>query len=108
MIGIVEQLIQSRDGKVLRVVVKYVNTAEFPVLQFTDRAVRQLVKIFNVEEYVLHEDLTELLRRLDANKMDEAVAQRVGDQNPQASGIWLLLPIPSFSKLEEEESDGYL
>ena len=66
MIGIVEQLIQSRDGKVLRVVVKYVNIAEFPVLQFTDRAVRQLVKIFNVEEYVLQEDLTELLRRLNA------------------------------------------
>ena len=81
-----EQLIQSRDGKFLRVVVKYVNTAEFPVLQFTDRAVRQLVKIFDVEEYVLQEDLTELLRRLDANKMDEAVAQRDGDQNPQASG----------------------
>ena len=108
MIGIVEQLIQSIDGKVLTVVVKYVNTAEFPVLQFTDRAVRQLVKILDVEEYVLQEDLTELLRRLDANKMDEAVAQRDGDQNPQASGTWLQLQVPSLSKLEEEESDGYL
>ena len=70
------------------------NAAEFPVLQFTDRAVRQLVKILDVEEYVLQEDLTELLRRLDANKMDEAVAQRDGDQNPQASGTWLQLQVP--------------
>ena len=47
---------------------KYTNGSGSPdydvTPQFTDRAVRQLVKIFDIEEYMLQKDLAELMRRL--------------------------------------------
>ena len=47
---------------------KYTNGSGSPdydvTPQFTDRAVRQLVKLFDIEEYMLQEDLAELMRRL--------------------------------------------
>ena len=111
IIGIVEQIIPSRDGKVRRVIVKYQNASENQP-RFTDRSVRKLVKIFDIEEYVLQDDLTELLRRLDD---DKAAAEEHGvDVAPQVassnldtdyfskidpnfvSGTWLLPPVPSF------------
>ena len=73
IIGMVEQIIQSRDGKVRRVIVKYQNYNEEQP-RFTDRSVRKLVKIFDIDEYVLQDDLTELLRRLDATKAAGDVA----------------------------------
>ena len=117
VIGIVEQLIHSRDGKVRRVVVKYQNASEFPVPQFTDRAVRQLVKIFDVEEYVLQDDLTELMRNLEAKRKDR-VNQDEDVQEPQAadpsnyanptsvSGTWLQHPVPNLFTSEEERLEG--
>ena len=82
VVGIVEQVIPSRDGKVRRVIVKYSNVSGSPdydaTPQLTDRAVRQLVKIFDIEEYVLQEDLAELMRRLnsaDEGNNDSTVSQ---------------------------------
>ena len=102
VIGIVEQAVRGRDGKVRRAVVKYQNASEFPVPQFTDRAVRQLVKIFDVEEYVLQDDLTELLRRLDADyssQPPQVVASCVRSSDTAnlscVSGTWLRRPVPS-------------
>ena len=63
IIGMVEELMKSRDGKVRRVLVKYQNSSEDQT-RLTDRAIRSLVKIFDVEEYVLQEDLEEMLNRL--------------------------------------------
>ena len=112
IIGIVEQVIPSRDGKVRRVIVKYQNYNE-EVPRFTDRSVRKLVKIFDIEEYVMQDDLTELLRRLDADKTAAEVpdvgadpAIQVASSNLNAdyfsfidpnfvSGTWLLPPVPS-------------
>ena len=34
---------------------------------FTDRSVRKLIKIFEIDEYVLQDDLTELLKRLNSH-----------------------------------------
>ena len=74
--GVVEQVIPSRDGKVRRVIVKYTNGSGSPdydvTPQFTDRAVRQLVKIFDIEEYMLQEDLAELMRRLVGGEKGDA------------------------------------
>ena len=50
--GVVDQIIRSRDGRVRRVIVKYQNYNE-DVRRFTDRSIRKLVKIFDIEEYVL-------------------------------------------------------
>ena len=75
VIGIVEQLLPSRDGKVRRVVVKYTNSSGSPEYdaepQFTDRAVRQLVKIFDIDEFVLQDDLSDLIKRLDTDRKKE-------------------------------------
>ena len=74
VVGVVEQVIPSRDGKVRRVIVKYTNGSGSPdydydvTPQFTNRAVRQLVKIFDIEEYMLQEDLAELMRRLEVRR----------------------------------------
>jgi hypothetical protein len=123
VIGIVDQAIPSRDGKVRRVIVKYQNASEFPVPQLTDRAVRQLVKIFDVDEYVLQDDLAELMRRLDADKRDAGTQQADDDddRDPQVvgsnvqstklnsndfsvSGTWLQLPVPIQSSPDVVES----
>ena len=111
IMGIVEQVIPSRDGKIRRVIVKYQNYSEdFP--RFTDRSVRKLVKIFDIEEYVLQDDLTELLKRLDADKAGAVLGAgdnstlHVRSSNLDAeyfsfidpnfvSGTWLLPPVPS-------------
>ena len=66
IVGIIDQVIRSEDGWIQRVIVKYQNhNEEGP--RFTDRSVRKLAKIFDIDEYVLQDDLTELLRRLDAH-----------------------------------------
>ena len=117
IIGIVEQIIPSRDGKIRRVIVKYQNATE-NFARFTDRSVRKLVKIFDIEEYVLQDDLTELLKRLDNDKAsvgDNGGGDRTADQVTSSnldrdcfsfidptfvSGTWLLPPVPT---LHEEQ-----
>jgi hypothetical protein len=72
IIGMVEQLPVGRDGKVRRVLVKYQNSGETQP-RVTDRAIRSLVKIYDVEEYILQEDLQEMLQRFqDDDQQNEA------------------------------------
>ena len=63
-IGQVDQVVVSRDGYIRRAVVKYYNSGENHP-QFTDRAVRKLVKLWSIDEVCLFDDLVELQRRLD-------------------------------------------
>ena len=104
VIGIVEQVLPSRDGKVRRVVVKYTNASGSPENdvepQFTNRAVRQLVKIFDIDEYVLQDDMTELMKRLDADKDGEGDSD---DQDPQIVGAWLQSRVQFLSSQDEDE-----
>ena len=76
VMGIVDQVIRGRDGRVRRAVIKYQNASEFPTPQFTDRAVRQLVKIYDIEEHVLQDDMKELLRRLEDGRSGVGVADQ--------------------------------
>ena len=65
IMGMVEQIVRSRDQVIRRVVVKYQNREEdFP--RFTDRTVHKLVKLFNVDEHQVQEDLGELQKVIDA------------------------------------------
>ena len=112
IIGMIEQVIRSRDGKVRRVLVKYHNASEREP-RLTDRAVRGLIKIFDIDEYILQEDLAELIRRLDDDKTapkpdekeeddpDSQVASSSLNQDyldrvnsSSVSGTWLRLPVP--------------
>lgn len=95
VIGIVEQVIKGRDGKVRRAIIKYQNASEFPVPQFTDRAVRQLVKIFDIEEYVLQDDLKELLRRLDTD---------ISGSRDQVDGYSFVCQVPSSDQCGSRRS----
>ena len=64
VIGIVEQVVRSRDQKVRRIVIKYQNREENRP-RFTDRASRKIVKLFNVDEFQVQEDLVMLQKRID-------------------------------------------
>ena len=63
IIGMVDELDRSRDGKVRRVLVRYQNHGENQP-RITERSLRTLVKIFDIEEYVLQEDLAEVMQKL--------------------------------------------
>ena len=65
-IGQVDQVISGRDGLIRRAIIKYFNASEndpengtyHP--QFTDRAVRKLIRLWSVDECSLFDDLAEL------------------------------------------------
>ena len=85
-IGEVDQVIMGRDGLIRRAIIKYYNASENHA-QFTDRAVRKLVKLWSMDEACLFDDLTELQERFDNARVpandaidDEAVhtAEGVG------------------------------
>ena len=63
IIGMIDELDRGRDGKVRKVIVKYQNHGENQP-RLTERSTRSLVKIFDIEEYVLQEDLAEVMQRL--------------------------------------------
>ena len=65
-IGMVEQVVKSdRDDLIRKVVVKYQNYGEDHP-QYTDRHVRKLVKLFNVDEHQVQEDLDDLQKKIDS------------------------------------------
>ena len=65
-IGRVEQVVRSeRDDLIRKVIVKYQNFKEAEP-RFTDRSVRKLVKLFNVDEHQVQEDLDELQKKIDS------------------------------------------
>ena len=87
IIGMVDELDRSRDGKVRRVIVKYQNHGENQP-RLTDRAIRSLVKIYDIEEFVLQEDLAEVMERLirheDNPVHDDAHCGAPQDAQPEA------------------------
>ena len=58
-VGQVDSVIKSRDGVVRRVVVRYYNHNE-NVPRFTERAVRSLVRLFNVEDNYFVDDMAKV------------------------------------------------
>ena len=83
-VGEVDQVIVGRDGFIRRAIIKYFNASEndpeagqyHP--QFTDRAVRKLVKLWSIDEACLFDDLAELQGRLDGHA--KAVAEEGDDR----------------------------
>ena len=69
---IIEEIIPSRDGKPRIAIVKYQNPGEYDVSnnqvritqRLTDRAIRSLVKIYDIHDYIIEEDLTQIADRL--------------------------------------------
>ena len=66
-IGQVDSVIRSKDGAVRRANVRFYNSGE-NYARFTDRAVRSLCRIFNVEDnYFVHDmsKVEEMIKMLD-------------------------------------------
>ena len=71
-LGIIDEIIPSRDGKPRRAIVKYQNPSEYDVSnnqvritqRLTDRAIRSLVKIYDIHDYIIEEDLAQIADRL--------------------------------------------
>ena len=92
IIGMIEDILPGRDKKNRKVIVKYVNEGENRP-QTTERSIRTLIKIHNVEEYVLQEDLAEVLKRLIENPVelvdDENFPLGVADDSSQDCSTFL-------------------
>ena len=74
-VGQVDSVIKSRDGVVRRAVVRYYNHNE-NVPRFTERAVRSLVRLFNVEDNYFVDDMAkveEMLAGLQHKTKEEKV-----------------------------------
>ena len=71
IIGRIEQVVKSgRDEKIRRVVIKYQNRDEdYP--RFTDRTVLKLVKLFNIDEHQVQDDLGLLQKRIDELRRED-------------------------------------
>lgn len=79
-LGVVEQVVRSERDQVIRnVIVKYQNFGE-DFHRFTDRSVRKLVKLFDIDEFTIQEDLAILQKRID----DLQAEVDVDDQDEEA------------------------
>ena len=120
IVGVVDQLDRSRDGKIRKVVIRYQNSGETQP-RLTERAIRSLVKIYDIEEYVLQEDLAEVMKRLvrhegleDLDEPDQAQAgeqDHLGEHDQVVAGqvvhneIWLKEPAPPVYSVSQEWED---
>ena len=68
-VGQVFSVTRSRDGVVRRVCVKYINHTEDKP-RYTDRAVRNLVRLFNVEDSYFMRDMAEVERMMTKLQKD--------------------------------------
>ena len=87
-LGEIDTVVKSRDNLVRRATIRYVNPGEvgedgkYSVARLTDRAVRSLVRLFNVEdttwreEMKVVEDLVNLLDNLAPRADDEAMVTK--------------------------------
>ena len=64
-LGMVDEVIRSPDGIIRRVVIRY-NNAEENLPRFTDRSVRSVVKLFNVDEETWKDDMKRVQKMLAA------------------------------------------
>ena len=68
-VGVVEEITRSTDGVIRRVLVKYHNASE-NTSRTTDRSVRRVVKLFNVEEGTWKDDMHIVKEKLAAVGID--------------------------------------
>ena len=103
-IGMVEQVVRSeRDQTIRKIVVKYRNPGEnFPRL--TDRSIRTLVKLFNVDEFQVQDDLTELQKKIDKirnNDVDDVVQEETVQNDENNEDV-----VHTSEDSEVDEQDG--
>ena len=103
-IGMVEQVVRSeRDQTIRKIVVKYQNPGEnFPRL--TDRSIRTLVKLFNVDEFQVQDDLTELQKKIDKirnNDVNDVVQEETVQNDENNEDV-----VHTSENSEVDEQDG--
>ena len=81
--GIVDQIIRGRDGKIRRVIIKYRNHKE-EFDRITDRSVKGLIKLYSIDDPDLHKDLSKIQQRIDeliGNYCQEAEVDSISHNN---------------------------
>ena len=68
-LGTVEEVVRSKDGKIRRVTIRYFNASEEQP-RFTDRSVRAIVKLFNVEDSSWLDDMAMVQKKLASCGID--------------------------------------
>ena len=84
-IGIVDQLVKSRDGLIRRVLIRYFNASENDPTtgrynpRITDRSIRGIIKLWSMDEVCLMDDLSKLRRRMDEDGLQSVSSDDVRD-----------------------------
>ena len=94
-VGQVDQVIRSKDGFIRRAVIKYFNPGDDRP-QFTDRAVRKLVKLWSVDDSCIFEDLHEVSHKISNSGPKQADPSNFNLGNHRKSDHAVLLST-SFS-----------
>ena len=81
IIGRIEQIFRGRDGVIRRVVIQYRNASE-EIKRETERSVRNLIKLYSIDDPDLNQDLSILQRRIDELE-DNVGIQLDGDARGQ-------------------------
>ena len=79
-LGKVVSITKGRDGLVRRAEVQYQNITE-NVPRVTDRAVRTLIKLFNIEDTTWLDDMSEIEKFIDGLKKDDEYPKMIEDAN---------------------------
>ena len=100
-VGKVDQRVVGRDGHIRRVIIKYhkvnENDPSHASLQFTDRSVRSLVKLWSVDEVDLFDDLAELQKIVNHDNIASHVRVSYSDMS------WLRsVSVPAFEMKDGE------
>ena len=69
-VGVIAEIVKSKDGLVRRAQVNYQNFGE-DFLRFTDRAARSLIKLFHIDDQNWQDDMAEVEKLIDELQNDE-------------------------------------
>eukprot|EP00092_Neocalanus_flemingeri_P018101 GFUD01019591.1.p1 GENE.GFUD01019591.1~~GFUD01019591.1.p1 ORF type:complete len:2548 (-),score=673.50 GFUD01019591.1:927-8570(-) len=103
-IGIVDEVVKSKDGIIRRVNVKYHNPTETEP-RFTDRSVRKIVRLFNVEDGSWKEDMMKVQAKLSSVGIDVYHEEEVVDESPAAGPEAEDVDVTAASNGELEDED---
>ena len=79
-LGQINEVTSSRDGVIRRVEIKYFNASE-EAPRFTDRSVRQVIKLFHVDEGTWKDDMDQVAKLLD--EVGISVNHRINQEAPR-------------------------
>ena len=105
-LGIVEETTSSRDGKIRRVEIRYYNESESnddctkTTPRFTDRSVRAIIKLFNIDEGTWKDDMKQVARIAKTCGLETNLDETLEPQGQAQANVNAALLEPTAKKHE--------